>query len=100
MNIKECIDCFQFHYNQPVNEKIQSIGIIDDQIFVLDGAKFLLLETNFPQTQFMSQGALVGQLQQARPKLAVNFYRRSDNLFGQMIDLGIHSVTPLCSLCN
>ena len=44
MDIEEFIHCFQFHHDKSIDEKIQPIGIIDDEILVGYRTKFLLFK--------------------------------------------------------
>lgn len=63
MNVKQRIHRFQFYYDEPVDEKIQSIGIVDHQVFVFNGTKFLFFKRHPSQTQLMSQCTLISGLQ-------------------------------------
>lgn len=67
MHIQQGVHGLQLDYNHATHEKIQAIGIIDDEVLVFYRTKLLLLEGNISQPQFVSQSPLVCGFKQAWP---------------------------------
>ena len=63
VNVGKAIDRFEFHHNETVDQKIEPVGVFDDQVFVFNRAGLLFLECNTAKSEFMRQGPLIGRLQ-------------------------------------
>ena len=59
VNFEERIDGFQFNNDEPGDEEVEAVDVIDDQIFIGNGAEFLLFEDDAAKTEFVGQGALI-----------------------------------------
>jgi hypothetical protein len=98
MHCKQLIDCFQFYHNAVSDEKIETVRIFNQEIFIAYGAEFLFFEMHSLKSKLTSQCTLIGRLQQSGSELPMNFNSCPDNLFSQSIRFQIHGLF-LCELC-
>lgn len=85
MYIHQLINGFEFNHHRPVDQEIESIGIIDYQILIQHGANEFLLKRDTPEGKFMSQRTLIRRLEQPRTKFTMNFNRRTDDSFCEFV---------------
>ena len=85
VDIKDNIGCFQFNDNQAADQKIETVGILDQEVFVLNRTEFLFHKRNIAETQFVGERKLIGRFEKPGAKYFVDFDCRTDDLLGQSV---------------
>lgn len=83
MNVEECVHGLQLNDHLSTNQKVQAIGVLDEEILIGHRTELLLLKLKPAKRQLMSKRSLVGGLEKPRPKFAMNLHGGTKDPVGQ-----------------
>jgi len=80
VNREKLFNGFDLEDDPAINDEVDSITTVEKHAFVLKSERALVLERKPTKREFTSQTRLVSGLQKSRPKMAVDFDARADDL--------------------
>jgi len=82
-----CFYRFQFKYDAPSYEDVDSIPTLKFNAFIYYWNGNLPAELKLPDTQFMSETLLIGGFEETWPKKSVDFKRGANYFVGERVML-------------
>ena len=103
MHIRQFFYSFQFHNNQIVYQQIKPVPGVEAQITLDNRQNDLLSHRKANNPKFMGEAGFVSAFEQSRAQGRMNFDRRADDSFADLVSTGLFTLRTsalLCVLCG